>query len=159
MVIVSSVNELFSAEVRELLDATALLRRTVRRGLRQVSRSEPLPPTQAELLRLAESRPGITVAAAAQEMRLAPNTVSALVGSLTAAGLLRRSRGTEDARTALLTITPRARKRLAERSDLRAELVAWAFARLSPADRRVLIAAAPALLRLAEGVEAYDRAA
>ena len=85
--------------------------------------------------------------------------MSALVGSLTAAGLLRRSRGTEDARTALLTITPRARKRLAERRDLRAELVAWAFARLSPADRQALIAAAPALLRLAEGVEAYDRAA
>lgn len=136
-----------------------MLRRTIRRGLRQVSETEPLPPTQSELLRLAESRPGITVADAAQEMRLAPNTVSALVSQLTAAGLLRRSRGGTDGRTALLTITARTRKRLAERRDLRAELVARALSRLSPADRRALAAAVTVLHRLAEGVEADERAA
>lgn len=157
--IVSSVNDLYVGEARELLNATGLLRRTIRRGMRQVTQTEPLQPTQAELLRLAESRPGITVMAAAQEMRLAPNTVSTLVRALTDAELLSRSRGTTDGRTALLSITERARQRLAERRDLRAELVARALGRLTDADRQALLAAVPALLRLAEGVEADERAA
>ena len=153
------MNDLYAGEARELLDATGLLRRTIRRGMRRVTQTEPLQPTQAELLRLAESKPGITVMAAAQEMRLAPNTVSTLVRALTDADLLSRSRGTTDGRTALLTITERARKRLAERRDLRAELVARSLGRLTDADRQVLLAAVPVLLRLAEGVEADERAA
>jgi DNA-binding MarR family transcriptional regulator len=111
------------------------------------------------VLQLAARRPGITVADAAQELRLAPNTVSTLVGKLTEAGLLRRSRGAADGRTALLTITDRASRRLAEYRDLRAELAGRTLARLSPADRRALQAAVPALLRLAAGLESSERAA
>jgi DNA-binding MarR family transcriptional regulator len=85
--------------------------------------------------------------------------VSTLVRALTDAELLSRSRGTTDGRTALLSITERARQRLAERRDLRAELVARALGRLTDADRQALLAAVPALLRLAEGVEADERAA
>ncbi len=96
---------------------------------------------------------------AAQELRLAPNTVSTLVGKLTCAGLLTRSRGAPDARTALLTITDSARERLTQWRDLRADLAGQALARLSPADRRALTAALPALLRLAEGMETGDAAA
>lgn len=136
-----------------------MLRRTIRRSLRQASAAEPLPMTHCELLRLADSRPGITVADAAAELHLAPNTVSTMVSKLTKDGLLRRSRGVTDGRIALLTITPAARTRLAERRDLRAEVVGRALHRLSPADRRALAAAVPALLRLAEGVQAIDRAA
>jgi DNA-binding MarR family transcriptional regulator len=103
--------------------------------------------------------PGITVADAAQELHLAPNTVSTLVGQLTRAGLIRRSRGASDGRTALLTVTDRATKRLDEWQDLRAELTGKALARLSADDQRALAAAVPALLRLAEGMQASDRAA
>jgi DNA-binding MarR family transcriptional regulator len=99
------------------------------------------------------------VADAAQELRLAPNTVSTLVGKLTSAGLLTRDRGTQDARIALLTVTDGARQRLAQWRDLRADLAGQALARLSPADRRALAAALPALLRLAERMETNDRAA
>jgi DNA-binding MarR family transcriptional regulator len=130
-----------------------------RRAVRQAWAEDPLPPAQSELLRLAASRPGITVADAAQELRLAPNTVSTLVGKLTAAGLLTRSRDAQDARVALLTITEAARQRLAQWHDLRADLAGQALARLSPADRRALDAALPALFRLAEGMETSDRAA
>jgi DNA-binding MarR family transcriptional regulator len=130
-----------------------------RRAVRQAWEQDPLPPAQGELLRLAASMPGITVADAAQELRLAPNTVSTLVGKLTAAGLLTRSRDAQDARVALLTITDAARQRLAQYRDLRADLAGRALARLSPADRRALAAALPALLRLAEGMETSDRAA
>jgi DNA-binding MarR family transcriptional regulator len=143
----------------ELLAAIGLVRRTARRAVRQAWEQEPLPPAQGELLRLAASRPGITVADAAQELRLAPNTVSTLVGKLTSAGLLTRSRGPQDARTALLTVTDSARRRLAQWRDLRAELTGQALARLTPGDRRALAAALPALQRLAEGMETSDRAA
>lgn len=46
-------------------------------------------------------------------MRLAPNTISALVGWLTSAGLLCRVKGEPDGRTVLLTVTERARQRIA----------------------------------------------
>ena len=142
-----------------MLDATGLLRRTVRRALRQASQTEPLPPTHCELLRLAESRPGITVADAAQELHLAPNTVSTLVSKLTNDQLLDRSRSATDGRTAQLTITAAATKRLAERRDLRAEIAGQALARLSSAERQALAAAVPALLRLVEEIESLERAA
>jgi DNA-binding MarR family transcriptional regulator len=150
------VNDLSSATAGELLGAVSLLRRTARRAMRQAWRQEPLPPAQSELLRLTASRPGITVADAAQELHLAPNTVSTLVGKLTAAGLLQRGRGAADGRTALLTVTDRARRRLAEYRDLRAELAGQAMAMLSAADQRALTSAVPALLRLAEGMKASE---
>ena len=139
--------------------AVSLLRRTARRAARQAWQPEPLPPAQSELLRLAASRPGIAVADVAQELHLAPNTVSTLVGKLTNVGLLRRGRSAEDGRTALLTITDRGAQRLAEWRDLRADLAGQALARLSAADRRALAGALPALLRLAEGMGSIDRAA
>jgi DNA-binding MarR family transcriptional regulator len=148
-----------SGPAGELLEATGRLRRTIRRALRQVSQTEPLPSTHCELLRLAESRPGITVAEAAQALRLAPNTVSTLVGKLTSDHLLSRSRSATDGRTARLAITAAARKRLAERRDLRAEITARALAGLSPADRQALVAAVPALLRLGEEIDSLERVA
>jgi DNA-binding MarR family transcriptional regulator len=156
--IVSSVND-SSAAAADLLGAISLLRRAARRSARQASRQQPLPPAQSELLRLAASRPGITVADAAQELRLAPNTVSTLVGRLTGVGLLQRARSATDGRAALLTVTDRARKRLAEYRDLRAELAGYALAGLSVADQRALAAAVPALLRLAERMEDREQAA
>jgi DNA-binding MarR family transcriptional regulator len=151
------VNDL-SAAAGDLLAAISLVRRTARRAVRQAW-AEPLPPAQSELLRLAASRPGITVAEAAHELQLAPNTVSTLVGRLTAAGLLVRGRGASDGRTALLTATEQGQSRLAAYRDLRAELAGLVLARLPAADRRALAAAVPALLRLAEGMAAGDRAA
>jgi DNA-binding MarR family transcriptional regulator len=153
------VKEVSAPSPGELLAAISQVRRAARRAARQAWEQEPLPPAHSELLRLAADRPGITVADAAHELRLAPNTVSTLVGKLTAAGLLRRSRGPQDARTALLTITDSARSRLAQYRDLRADLAGQALGRLSAADRRALAAALPALLRLAEGMESSDRAA
>jgi len=157
--IVSSVNDSSAVAAAGLFGAIGLLRRAARRSARQAWVQQPLPPAQSELLRLAARRPGIAVADAAQELRLAPNTVSTLVGKLTTAGLLRRARSAADGRTALLTVTDQARERLAEYRDLRAELAGQALARLSVADQRALAAAVPALLRLAEGIEAHAQAA
>jgi DNA-binding MarR family transcriptional regulator len=136
-----------------LLTAIAAVRRTTRRAARQASATEPLPPARSELLRLIARQPGITVAEAAREMRLAPNTVSTMVGDLTAQGLLSRDRSSADGRTVRLDVTARARQRLAQWRDLRADLAARALAGLTDEDTEALARAIPALTRLAEQME------
>jgi DNA-binding MarR family transcriptional regulator len=142
----------------DLFTAVGAIRRTARRAARQAWTQQPLPPAQSELLRLAVARPGLTVADAAQELRLAPNTVSTLVGRLSEAGLLRREKGPHDGRTALLTATEKARQRMAEFRDLRADLAGQALARLPQEDQRVLAKAAPALMRLSDEMERHESA-
>jgi len=169
--IVSSVNDIAVAEPRnrepaadddrgdgplagardvaaDLFAAISVIRRTARRAARQAWTQQPLPPAQSELLRLAAARPGLTVAEAAQELRLAPNTISTLVGRLTDAGLLSRERSAQDGRT------DKANRRLAEFRDLRAELAGRALVQLPDQDRQALARAIPALLRLAERMDA-----
>ena len=137
----------------DLLGAISAVRRIARRAARAAWREEPLPPAQSELLRLAAARPGISVAEAAHELRLAPNTVSTLVGRLTAAELLGRARAESDGRSVLLTVTTKATRRITEWRDLRADLAARALDRLTPDDRRALAEAVPALLRFAAQLE------
>ncbi len=141
-------------EAATLLAAISAVRRTARRAVRHAWRTEPLPPAQAELLRLIASRPGISVADAAHELRLAPNTVSTLVGRLAEQDLLRRQRALPDGRSVRLTVTEKAHQRITEWQDLRAQLASQALAELPPGDRQVLAEAVPALLRLAERMEA-----
>jgi DNA-binding MarR family transcriptional regulator len=137
----------------ELLAAVSAVRRTTRRAVRAASVTEPLPPARSELLRLAARQPGITVAEAARELRLAPNTVSTMVGGLATQGLISRGRSSADGRTVRLTVTARARQRLSQWRDLRAELTGRALAGLPAHDQEALAAAIPALLRLAERME------
>jgi DNA-binding MarR family transcriptional regulator len=160
--IFSSVNELnrtgLPAEApgnaaAELVGAISAVRRTLRRAVRNSWHEQPLPPTQSELLRLAAVQPGITVAEAAQELRLASNTVSTLVGRLSAQGLIERGRSSSDGRAIRLTVTGKARDRISEWRDLRAELAGRAISGLSDGDKRSLAAAVPALERLAEQLE------
>lgn len=121
--------------------------------VRQAWPSEPLPPAQGELLRLVAGHPGMTVAEAAAELRLAPNTVSTLVGHLAGQDLLRRERTAQDGRSVRLTITEKARQRIASWRDLRADLAQHAMARMTAADQRALTGAAAALRRLAQQLE------
>jgi DNA-binding MarR family transcriptional regulator len=130
-----------------LLAAFSAVRRIVRRAARMAGLDEPLPAAQSELLRLAAGRPGISVADAAHELRLAPNTVSTLVGRLTAAGLLDRARGVADGRSVRLSATDKAARRIAGRRDLRAEVASRALDELADGDRQALADAMPALLR------------
>ncbi|HEY7147789.1 MAG TPA: MarR family transcriptional regulator [Streptosporangiaceae bacterium] len=138
----------------DLFAAISAVRRTSRRMVGLAWAQQPLPPAQSELLRLAAARPGLSVAEAARELHLAPNTVSTLVGRLAEQGLLSREKDAADGRAALLRVTGKARRQLAEWRDLRAELAGRAAARLSAADQRALERAVPALLRLAERMQA-----
>lgn len=136
-----------------LLSAVGAVRRTTRRAARNASPTEPLPPARSELLRLTARQPGITVADAARELRLAPNTVSTMVGGLVAQGLIIRGRSSTDGRTVRLNVTAAARQRLAQWKDLRAELAAQALDQLSREDQDTIAAAVPALVRLAGQLE------
>jgi DNA-binding MarR family transcriptional regulator len=137
----------------ELLAAISAIRRITRRAARLAWQDEPLPAAQSELLRLAAARPGLSVADAAHELRLAPNTVSTLVGRLTAAGLLERARAASDGRSVRLSVTGKATQRIAGWRDLRAELGAQALDQLPARDRETLAAALPALQRFAAQLE------
>jgi DNA-binding MarR family transcriptional regulator len=141
------------AGAAELLAAISAVRRSARRAVRHAWASEPLPPARGELLRLVAARPGIAVAEAAQELHLAPNTVSTLVGKLADQGLLSRKRDQPDGRSVRLHVTGKGQARIEEFRDLRAELAARALASLPGNDRYTLLNAIPALVRLAEQME------
>ena len=164
--IVSSVNDAYAArgaalaqaeaakaEAAELLAAVGAVRRVARRAVRGSAASGSLPPARSELLRLAARRPGIGVAEAAHELRLAPNSVSTMVSQLAAAGLINRGRTEADGRSIRLTVTEAGAARVEQWRDMRAELAGRALDRLSSADRKAIRAAVPALSRLAEQME------
>jgi len=145
--------ELAKRDGAELLAAIGAVRRVARRAVRSTVDAEVLPPARSELLRLAARRPGIGVAEAAQELRLAPNSVSTMVSKLTEDGLLSRGRDEADGRSVRLSVTEAGAARIEQWRDIRAELAGRALETLSPADRKALRAAVPALTRLAGQME------
>jgi DNA-binding MarR family transcriptional regulator len=136
-----------------LVSVIGPLRRLLRRRVQDDWPVEPLPPAQGDLLRLIDRQPGIGVADAAALLRLAPNTVSTLVGQLGDADLLRRERDPNDRRSARLSLTPAADARLAAWRARRAAAASDALGALSDADRAALTAAVPALERLIEALD------
>lgn len=134
------------------------LNRTVRRHVRSQLHFEPLAGAQGELLRLVVERPGISVSAAAKELRLAANSVSTQVQQLARLGYLSRDPSPLDRRGAVLTATPAGRERLARWADERAELFARQLDRLKGPDLEALAAALPALRALAEAISTDENA-
>ena len=134
----------------ELLDAIAALRRQLRRAAGRPWPNDNLTYAQSELLRLVRRRPGLAVAEAADELGLAANTVSTLVGQLTGMGLLRRTKDDTDRRVARLSLTEPAHKRVTSWRDRRAGLVAEALRRLPADDLATLGRSAGALGRLGD---------
>jgi DNA-binding MarR family transcriptional regulator len=129
------------------------VRRVARRAVRASAHAEALPPARSELLRLAARRPGIGVAEAAAELRLAPNSVSTMVSKLAEDGLLSRGPVAGDRRSVSLTVTETGAARIEQWQDIRTDLAGRALALLAAADRQALVAAIPALTRLAERME------
>jgi DNA-binding MarR family transcriptional regulator len=137
----------------DLLTTVARIRRSIRRRAGRPVLLSTLTGSQLELLRAVQRRPRTSVAEAAVDLRLAPNTVSTLVRELTAAGLLVREADPSDRRVARLDLDPGVREEVDAWSDLRVEVLGRAVERLSPQDRRRLDAAIPVLERLANHVE------
>lgn len=138
------------AEAAELLTAIGAIRRVARRAVRNAA---PLPPARSELLRLAARRPGLSVAEAAKELRLAPNSVSTMVSQLASDGLIARERTPGDGRMVRLTVTSEGAERIAQWRDLRADLTGRSLEAINESDRQAIRLALPALTRLAEHME------
>lgn len=141
------------ASAGQLLDAVGAVRRALRRVTGRPGLDTELTTAQAELVRLVRREPGLPVAAAADRLGVAANTVSTLVRQLADAGVLLREPDPADRRVARLAVAPEARRRIEGWRDRRAEVTGRALARLDEADREALRTAAPALTRLAAALQ------
>lgn len=117
------------------LSATRLARQ-----LRQ-NASTGLTPTQLSALASVDRRGPLPLRELAEHERVAPPTITAVVGKLEAAGLLRRTTSTRDRRSSLVAITDEGRALLDE-NRLRRD--AWLAVRIEalPATQRTRLAAA-----------------
>ena len=100
---------LFAAEVNEAYRAVYLL------GARRVADSRMLPSPEAVglLWHLAQSGP-LTLSEMSRHLQRAPSTLSVKVASLETQGLLTRQQDSDDARRALVWLTPKGREALDE---------------------------------------------
>lgn len=146
-----------------LMDAMAAIRRTARRVAGSPALLSDLTGSQLELVRIVRRRPGISVADAAEELRLAPNTVSTLVGQLTDAGIIVRATDRSDRRVARLALDPVDGRSLVTWYDKRAAALAAVLARIPPPERQRLHDAQEVLSTVAvlleEDATAAERAA
>ena len=134
----------------ELASVLGNLRRQTRRNIGRPWPVETLSGAQIELMRLIRRQPGISVAEAAAELGLAPNSVSTLVRRLATQLLIVREPDRSDRRVARLTLTDAARRRAEDWLDRRATLFAAVLGRLDPDDRRAVAEAVPVLRRIAD---------
>jgi DNA-binding MarR family transcriptional regulator len=126
----------------------AILR--VSRRLRQEAMKAGLSAQDALLLGHIRKSPGVGVSALADAERTSRPTMSAHIKRLEAAGLVVRSSDAEDGRRSGLAISPAGMRKLEIIRRERNDWLAARLARLSPADRARLEAAAEPLLRLVD---------
>jgi DNA-binding MarR family transcriptional regulator len=151
---VGDVTDVESAALaEELMGNTLALRRLVRRQLRPRTPGPELRGAQLELLRVVKREPGIGVAAAARELYLAGNSVSTLVNQLADLGMLVREPDPHDRRAIRLRLTEAATQRLDRWRQARTEFVADGMRELTPAQRKMLSQAMPALRALLDSLE------
>lgn len=142
-----------TALAEELFATLGGFRRTARRAAGRPWSVDDLSTAQVELLRLIRRQPAISVADAAAELRLAPNTVSTLVRQLVDRGQLTRTPDADDRRVARLDLTPPARRRVERWRDQRTDLAAHAISRLNADDRAALARALPVIQLLTTQME------
>jgi DNA-binding MarR family transcriptional regulator len=128
----------------------AALRRALRRRPGRPRELSELTGSELELVRLVRRRPRLSVAETARELGLAANTVSTLVGRLTAGGVRVRTVDEADRRSARLDLSPGVRRRIEDWRDRRTETLDAALAELTPEEQRAVEAVLPVLARLAE---------
>jgi DNA-binding MarR family transcriptional regulator len=141
------------ATPEDLLEAVSAIRRAVRRRVGRPVELSVLTGAQLELVRLLRREPGVSIADAAARLRVAPNTVSTLVGQLADAGVLERRSDEADRRVVRLTLNPGIRRRVDAVRDRRVDALGEAMSRLSADERKLLDEATPVLIRLADGLQ------
>ncbi|AXI81197.1 MarR family winged helix-turn-helix transcriptional regulator [Peterkaempfera bronchialis] len=134
---------------QRLADVITRLRRALRSSIRTEYPWESLPMAQVELLQTLAAAP-LRVGELAGRQRLAPNTVSGLVGKLLDAGFVDRQPDPGDRRTARIALTEAGHRQLADWQRAHEQRMATALASLSPAERDLVMLALPGLERLAD---------
>jgi DNA-binding MarR family transcriptional regulator len=137
----------------DLLDAIGTIRRSARRQAHRPKELSELTGAQTELLRLVRRRPGTSVAQAAAELRLAPNTVSTLVRQLSDLGHLERRVNESDRRVARLELSEDTARKMGAFRDRRVAAMADAMRRLPRADQRRLRGTVAVLMRVSLAME------
>ncbi|MEV0341785.1 MarR family winged helix-turn-helix transcriptional regulator [Nocardia sp. NPDC050713] len=107
-----------------------------------------LPDAQIELLRLLVATGGSTPSLAATELKVAQSTISNLIRTMSADGLVQRVSSPTDGRVVVLVASAEARDLLARYDRASAAMLRDSLAKLPPVDRRALEGALPALRRL-----------
>ncbi|WP_078660683.1 MarR family winged helix-turn-helix transcriptional regulator [Streptomyces sp. NRRL B-24484] len=133
---------------QRLTDVITRLRRALRSSIRTDYPWESLPMAQVELLQTLASAP-MRVGELAARQRLAPNTVSGLVGKLLEAGFVDRQADPGDRRTARIALTDAGRTQLLDWRRAHERRLADALESLSPVDRDAVMNALPGLEHLA----------
>jgi DNA-binding MarR family transcriptional regulator len=131
--------------LRALTDAVTRLRRSLRRAIRPEYPWETLPMAQVEVLQLLDERPDLAVGEVAATLRLAPNTVSTLVGQLLRDGLVERRSDHHDRRIGRLSLSEDGRHRLGGWQHAHELLITDAVRGLPAADRDRLLEAVHAI--------------
>ncbi|WP_380176512.1 MarR family winged helix-turn-helix transcriptional regulator [Kineococcus sp. DHX-1] len=126
------------------------LRRTVLRRSRDLAALPDLPEAQVELLRVLAGQGAQSPSGLADRLRLARPTVSNLLRTLSAAGLVDRSPGA--GRAVQVSATDHARELLARYDAASARTLEQALDRLDAADRTALATALPTLERLLDAL-------
>jgi DNA-binding MarR family transcriptional regulator len=138
----------------ELYRSLAGFRRELRRAVRSEFPAQLLSPSQVEVLGCVRRQPDIGVRDAATVLRLAPNTVSTIVGQLVDLGFLRRDPDPDDARAVRLRLTAAGHRRVHTWRDRSTQTVDRALESLDAEERASLARALPALRHLVEAIDA-----
>jgi DNA-binding MarR family transcriptional regulator len=141
-----------------LADAVSRLRRAMRRAARARGPGGLLPAglsvAQLEFLSCLAENPAARPGQVARLLRLAPSSVATLANGLARTGLVVRTGGVADRRTAVLELTPAGHAVLADWQNVNARILAAALTALPAASRRSLHASAPALRQLTAAIDA-----
>jgi len=133
----------------ELADVISRLRRAMRRAARAADPVGKLSVAQLELLSCLAENPGARPGQLARMLRIAPSSEATLASGLRRAGLITRSGGENDRRTASLSLTEAGRAAVSRWQQVNERLLRSALTELAPASRDVVAAALPALRDLA----------
>jgi DNA-binding MarR family transcriptional regulator len=141
-----------------LADAVSRLRRAMRRAGRAFGPGGTLPGglsvAQLEFLSCLAENPATQPGQAARLLRLAPSSVATLANGLARAGLIVRTGGLGDRRTAVLDLTPAGHAVVSDWQDVNSRVLAAALTALPTASRRSLMSSLPALRQLTGAVDA-----
>ena len=119
------------------------------RRLRNEAQKAGLSAQDAILLALVKAKPGIGVSGLAEAEQTSKPTMSGHIKRLEAEGLIARDMDVDDGRRSGLTLTPIGGRKLELIRAQRNDWLAKRLAKLEPAEREQIAAAAAALFKLA----------